>query len=303
MQPLIRELTDWPANLSVQQEREMWIEFCRAVARPRPAAITAEDHGIPGRGRTEVPVRIYRPGNESNLPAVLYMHGGGWILGNLDTNETVAWGLADDTGCAVVSIDYRLSPENPYPAAFNDCQDVLVHLALQGGRYGIDPRRLAVCGDSAGGNLSAALCLAARDAGGPTITAQALIYPVLGIDVDNGSYRDNAEAPMLKRSEMLHYLDAYLGGRRKNPDGYAMPLMATNMRDLPPALVHTAEYDPLRDEGKLYADRLKVAGNDVIYRCAERMVHSFIRARFYGPAAKAEFDVICGFLRRHLAPN
>jgi acetyl esterase len=300
MRPLIDELKDWPANLTLQQERDLWIEFCRAVARPRPATIAAEDLRIPGRGRSGVPVRIYRPEGGGTPPVILYMHGGGWILGNLDTNETVAWGLAEGTGCAVVSIDYRLSPEHPYPAAFNDCQDVLVHLALRGARFGLDVQRIAVCGDSAGGNLSAALCLAARDAGGPTIRAQALIYPVLGIDVDNRSYQDNAEAPMLKRSEMIHYLDAYLGTRRRDPDAYAMPLMATNLRDLPPALVHTAEFDPLRDEGKLYADRLTVAGNDVTYRCAARMVHSFIRARFYGTAAKAEFAVICDFLRKHL---
>jgi acetyl esterase len=299
MQAMISELTQWPPNLTPQQERKLWIEFCRQVARPRPAGITAEDFRVPSP-TGGVPVRLYKPGRAATYPCVLYMHGGGWILGNLDTNDSVGWGFAEGTGAAVISVDYRLAPENPYPAAFDDSRAVLEYVAANGRKHGLDGSRVALCGDSAGGNLSAALSLWSRDYKGPQIAAQALIYPVIDTDIDNESYRQNAMAPMLTRAEMMHYLDAYLGAQRQDPQAYAMPGRATDLRNLPPALVHTAEYDPLRDEGRLYADRLLAAGNSVIYRCAERMVHSFIRARFYGPSAKAEFDFICDFLRRHL---
>jgi acetyl esterase len=178
------------------------------------------------------------------------MHGGGWILGNLDTNDSVGWGFAQGTGAAVISVDYRLAPENPYPAAFDDSRAVLEYVAANGRKHGLDGSRIAVCGDSAGGNLSAALSLWSRDHSGPRIAAQALIYPVIDTDIDNDSYRQNATAPMLTRAEMMHYLDAYLGKQRQNPHMYAMPGRATDLRNLPPALVHTAEYDPLRDEGR-----------------------------------------------------
>jgi acetyl esterase/lipase len=300
MRAMIAELTQWPPNLTPQQERELWIDFCRQVARPRPAVIEATDFTVPSAAGG-VPVRLYKPGKAPAYPCVLYMHGGGWILGNLDTNDSVGWGLAEGTGAAVVSVDYRLAPENPYPAAFDDSRDVLEYIAAHGAKHGIDGGRIAVCGDSAGGNLSAALSLWSRDHNGPRIAAQALIYPVTDIDTDNDSYRRNALAPMLTSAEMHHYLDAYLGSQRQNPEPYAMPGRAKDLSNLPPALVHTAEYDPLCDEGRIYADRLAAAGNSVIYRCARRMVHSFIRARFYGPGAKAEFDFLCGFLRQHLA--
>jgi acetyl esterase len=221
-------------------------------------------------------------------------------LGDLDTNDSIAWGFAEGTGATVVSIDYRLAPEHPYPAAFDDSYTVVTHLARHASAFGIDPARIAVGGDSAGGNLTAAVALAARDRGGPAIAAQILIYPVLGTDTDLPSYRENADAPLLTRDGMIHYLDAYLGAHRAAPPAYAMPMTANDLTRLPPAFVHTAEYDPLRDEGKIYADRLAEAGNEVEYRCALGMVHSFMRARFDGAAARAEFDAICNFLCRHL---
>jgi len=300
MQALIEELSGMPESTTLVEERAAWTAFCISVARPRPGHIAVEDRLIPGRDR-DIPIRLYRPRPEPGLPCTVYLHGGGWVLGNLDTNDSIAWGLAEGTGAAVVAVDYRLAPEDPYPAAFRDCQDVLAHLAGAGEELGVDPARLAVCGDSAGGNLAAAVSLAARDAGWPRLSAQALVYPVLGTDVNNESYRRNAEAPMLTRAEMIHYLDAYLGEARADPEPYAMPLAADDLGGLPPTLVHTAEFDPLRDEGKLYADRLKSAGNEVVYRCAERMIHGFLRARFAGGVARAEFDALCSFLRRRLA--
>jgi acetyl esterase len=251
---------------------------------------------------TTLPIRVYRPNTAEILPVVGYIHGGGWVVGDLDTNDTVAWGLAEGTGAVVASIHYRLAPEHPYPAAFDDCYALVQWLSQNAGTFGGDGSRLALCGDSAGGNLSAAVCLAARDRGDPTIAAQALIFPVMGLDVNTPSYLENAEGFGLTREGMIFYLDAYLPDKSL-ADGYAMPLLADDLSNLPPALVHTAEFDPLRDEGKLYADRLAAAGNDVTYHLGKKMTHSFIRARFDGPAVAAEFQAIVDFLKRYLFPE
>jgi acetyl esterase len=299
MARLVRMEQDWPPNLTLAEERITWREFCLANNQPCPRAIEVENLAIGETGH-RVPVRIYRPKPDRPAPCFVYIHGGGWILGDLDTNDSIAWGFAEGTGATVVSVDYRLAPEHPFPAAFDDCYGVVTHLARHASAFGIDSARIAVGGDSAGGNLTAAVALALRDRGGPPIVAQVLIYPVLGVDLDTPSYRENADAPLLTLAGMEHYLDAYLGGHRQAPSPYAMPLMADDLTNLPPAFVHTAEHDPLRDEGKIYADRLVAAGNVAEYRCARGMVHSFMRARFEGPGARAEFDAICAFLRRHL---
>ncbi len=299
MAELVRMEADWPPNLTLHEERVLWREFCFANNRPCPRVIEVENVAIGDPG-LRVPTRIYRPKPDRPAPCFVYIHGGGWILGDLDTNDSVAWGFAEGTGATVVSVDYRLAPEHPYPAPFDDCYEVVTHLARHAAAFGIDPKRIAVGGDSAGGNMTAAVALALRDRRGPPIVAQALIYPVLGVDLDTPSYRENATAPLLTLAGMQHYLDAYLGEYRRSPPPYAMPLMAPDLRNLPPAFVHTAEYDPLRDEGEIYAQQLRAAGNVAEYRCAKGMVHSFMRARFQGPGARAEFEVICAFLRRHL---
>lgn len=299
MAELVRLEKEWPPNLTLEQERLEWRKFCLANNRPCPRSIEVENLAIGDAGH-RVPVRFYRPHPDRPAPCFVYIHGGGWILGDLDTNDSIAWGFAERTGATVLSVDYRLAPEHPFPAAFDDCYEVVSHLARHASAFGVDPDRIAVGGDSAGGNLTAAVALALRDRGGPPIVAQALIYPVLGTDTDLPSYLENADAPLLTRTGMVHYLDAYLAEYRNDPPAYAMPLVADDLAGLPPAWIHTAEYDPLRDEGKIYAERLAAAGNEVEYRCAARMVHSFMRARFAGADAGAEFDLICAFLRRHL---
>lgn len=299
MAELLRLEAEWPANQTLEQERVSWRAFCLANNRPCPREISVENRAIGDVGH-RVPVRIYRPHENGREPCFVYIHGGGWILGDLDTNDTIAWGFAAETGATVISVDYRLAPEHPYPAAFDDCYAVVSHLARHATAFGVDPNRIAVGGDSAGGNLTAAVALALRDRHGPPIVAQVLIYPVLGTDIDLPSYRENENAPLLTRDGMIHYLDAYLGAHRASPPAYAMPMMAKDLTNLPLALVHTAQHDPLRDEGKLYADRLTQAGNAVEYRCASRMVHSFMRARLQGDGSAAEFEAICAFLRRHL---
>jgi acetyl esterase len=286
---------------TIAEKRAVWRDFCLSINRPVPASLVVENRQVAVNGTT-LPIRVYRPNTAEILPVVGYIHGGGWVVGDLDTNDTVAWGLAEGTGAVVASIHYRLAPEHPYPAAFDDCYALVQWLSQNAGTFGGDGSRLALCGDSAGGNLSAAVCLAARDRGDPTIAAQALIFPVMGLDVNTPSYLENAEGFGLTREGMIFYLDAYLPDKSL-ADGYAMPLLADDLSNLPPALVHTAEFDPLRDEGKLYADRLAAAGNDVTYHLGKKMTHSFIRARFDGPAVAAEFQAIVDFLKRYLFPE
>lgn len=249
-----------------------------------------------------VPVRIYRrAGQAGPAPAVIYLHGGGFMLGDLDSSDSNAWGLCEQADAVVVSVDYRLTPEHPYPAAFNDCYGVLAWLAAHGAEIGIDPTRIALCGDSAGGSLGAACCLAARDRNGPAIAAQALVYPTLGADPILPSYTESRDGPSLTTMDMIHYNDVYFSGFRHAADPYAAPLKATNVANLPPTFVHTAEFDPIRDDGRAFAARLAAAGVWVTYREARRMLHGFLRMREAGPQARAEFAALCAFLRDRLA--
>ena len=221
------------------------------------------------------------------------------MKGDLDSSDTFAWGVAQDTGAIVVSVDYRLAPEHPFPAAFDDVYGTLCHIAENAGEFGIDPNRIAVCGDSAGGNLSAAACLAARDLNGPTIVAQSLIYPGTGLEQSGGSYEENATAPGLTKAATETYRDLYIPtAESENP--YARPVLASDFSGLPPAYIHTAQHDPIRDDGEIYADKLRSAGVEVIYHCATNMIHGFLRARLVGPGGAAEYAKIVDWLCENL---
>jgi acetyl esterase len=283
--------------------RKGWEDYARKMQRPYPAGmqITNTAFECPGAGRDKpIPVRIYRPAAAPALsPCVVYLHGGAFTKGNLDSGDPIAWGVADKTGCVVVSVDYRLAPEHPFPAGVEDCYAVLFYLSRSGNQHGIDPRRLAVWGDSAGGNMAAAVCLMARDRGAPAIRAQALNYAVLTDDVSAPAYRLYANAPVTTAS-VDHAWDLYLGARRPTNNPYAAPLKASSFANLPPAHVHLAEFDCLADDSRAYADRLAAAGNEVVLRTAPRMIHGYLRARFFGRDAAAEFAAPCDFLRGKL---
>ena len=237
---------------------------------------------------------------EAPSPCVVYLHGGAFIKGSLESGDTVAWGVAEETGTVVVSVDYRLAPQHPFPAALEDCHAVVSHLAECGEALGVRGDRLGLWGDSAGGNLTAATCLLARDRGGPRILAQALNYPCLTDELTSDSYRRYAESPGFTRASMDLGWSHYLGNRRPTHDPYAVPLKAGDLSGLPPAHVHYAEFDPLADDAVRYAERLGAAGNEVVVRCAQRMIHGYLRARFSGPDAATEFARPCRFLRSKL---
>jgi len=255
------------------------------VPRPEPPEIAhVEDRLIPGPD-CEVPVRLYRPG-EGIRPGIVFIHGGGWAICNLDTHDWTCRQLANATGAVVVSVDYRLAPEHCFPAALDDAYAGTAWTYAEADLIGIDHHRLAVVGDSAGGNLAAAVTLMARDREGPPLRFQVLVYPVTNCAFDTVSYQENGTGYFLTKSSMEWYWRAYLGenGDRTNP--YAAPLQAADLSSLPPALVITAEFDPLRDEGEAYGRRLEEAGVPTKIRRYDGMFHGFFSMGALLPAAQ-----------------
>ena len=272
--------------------RQAYDAMCRAFTPERPAGLEVVDFQLSG-----VPVRSYRPPLKppaSGWPCVLYLHGGGWVVGGLGSHDFICFELAMALGAMVVAVDYRLAPEQPYPAGFEDC--LSVWRALRSGPFWFDPQKLLVAGDSAGGNLAAALCLALRDAGESMPAAQVLVYPGLGGNERLASRSDCADAPLLGSTDVDDYHALYLRGSPE-PDAYAMPLLATDFSGLPPAWIAVAQFDPLRDDGVRYAEQLAAAGTDASLYYGEGLVHGCLRAR----GQVAEVDRLYENLLRFMA--
>jgi acetyl esterase len=235
-----------------------------------------EDRVIQGPGGA-IPIRVYTPAGDMPLPVLLFFHGGGWVLGSLDTEEDTCLSLAKRTPCIAVSVDYRLAPEHPYPAAPEDCYAALLWVAEHGRALAADPARIAVSGESAGGNLAAALTLMSRDRKGPAITFQALFYPATNLsDHTTKSAEDFGEGFFLDSRDMEGAKVMYVPNKEDRSSPYVSPLLAQDLSLLPPALVVTAGCDPLRDDGEAYAKRLADAGVQVTCVCYEDMIHAFL---------------------------
>lgn len=223
-----------------------------------------------------IALRVYRPaGGGAKLPALVYLHGGGWTIGDLDTHDVLCRSLCQQAGGVVVSVDYRLGPEHKFPAAYDDAVAAWQWVAAQAADLGIYPARIAIGGDSAGGNLAAAACLGLRDLGCQPVM-QLLIYPSTLMAPDTDSYRTNGQGYMLTRESMAWYSGNYLRSPQDALDWRASPQLASSHAHLPPAWVLTAGFDPLRDEGLMYADALSRAGVSSQYVCFERQIHGFI---------------------------
>ena len=250
----------------------------------------------------EIPVRVYRPEQGAVLPVLVYFHGGGWVIGSLDSHDGTCRELARDAGCVVVSVDYRLAPEDRYPAAAEDCYAVTRWVAENGAdELGIDPSRIAVGGDSAGGNLGAAVALMARDRGGPDIAFQLLVYPVTDADFSRPSYIENAEGYFLTTSAMEWFWGHYVPDAAQRAEAYCAPLRAEDLTGLPPALVITAEFDPLRDEGEAYGARLQEAGVDTVLTRYDGMIHGFFAMGALTQRAQDAVDQATAALKTALA--
>lgn len=241
-----------------------------------PAVAWTRDFAMDLRGRP-IRARMYMPLNADEPPPVtLFFHGGGWVICSIDTHDTLCRAIAHHSGSAVISVDYRLAPEAPFPQPLDDCYDALAWVEAKAATLGVDASRVAVAGDSAGGNLAAAVAIRARDEGGPALRHQLLIYPVTDTNFDRPSYREHGSADNLLPGEMMRWFWEHYVGDPGQVDPLAAPLRHGNLAALPPATVIIAEHDVLRDEGLAYADALRMAGVPVASEVAPGMIHGFL---------------------------
>ena len=277
LDPQVQALLEQQAGAPKPHQQSVAEARATMLARPRlpgPDMAHEEDRRIPGPGG-EIPIRIYRPREETGA-ALVYFHGGGWVLGNLNTHNNQCRSLAQAAGCVVIAVDYRVAPEHRYPAAAEDAYAAAVWVAANAPALDVDAGRLAVGGESAGGNLAAAVCLMARDRGGPAIAQQWLAYPVMDHGFDTPSYLANASGYGLDGETMKWFWNHYLGPDQDGSTPYASPLRAEKLGALPRAIVVTCEYDVLRDEGNAYAERLRQAGVSVELICVPGVNHAFL---------------------------
>jgi len=279
----------YPADaytFSAEENRAWYNRYAAEMRGPVPTEVSTTDFSIAALGaQRAIPARRYRHAQQTHAGTVLlYLHGGGFLLGGLESHADACSGFCAATGIDVVAIAYRLAPEHQHPAQLDDVQAAFVHLHAQG-------LRVIVGGDSAGGNLAAALCLRQRAQGGAMPVGQLLIYPGLGGDTSRGSYVSNAYAPMLTTAESAMYFGLRTGGldRDSASDPELMPLRAADFCGLPPAFVVTADIDPLRDDGRIYVERLQADGVVARYRNEPELVHGYLRARYMSSRAAASF--------------
>jgi acetyl esterase len=272
-------------------------------SRPRaagPEVARVEDRLIPGPG-VDIPVRIYTPTGSGPFPTLVWFHGGGWVVGDLETADPTARHLTVGAKCVVISVDYRLAPETKFPGAADDSYAATVWAVQHATRFNGDPGQIAVGGDSAGGNLAAAVALMARDRSGPSLVFQLLVYPVTAPDFNMPSYRQNAEGYGLTLDAMRWYWDHYLQRPEDASNPYAAPLVAEHLKGLPPALVITAECDPLRDEGEAFAKRLQAAGVPTTYSRYDGMIHGFFGMNAVLDKGKQAVAEACAALQQAFA--
>lgn len=258
-----------------------------------------EDRTVPGPAGP-IPVRVYRPAGDAPQPVVVFFHGGGWVIGSLHTHDGICRALADALGCVVVSVDYRLAPEHPFPAAVDDAFAATRWVQEHAAELGGDPRRVAIAGDSAGGHLAAVSAIQARDAEIP-LAFQLLVYPAVEHEFDRPSMHENAEGYFVTTADMRWFYGHFLADGSQASDWRVSPIHAPDLAGLPPALVITAQYDPLRDQGRAYAEALRAAGNEVEERCYDGVFHGFFSMQSLLDVAKVALDDAVAAMRPRLA--
>lgn len=264
--------------MSIEDARAGLTSMAAMAGEPQDVS-SVEDRAIPGPGG-QIPVRIYTPKGAGPFPVLVYFHGGGWVLGNIDSHDAVCRVLTNLADCITISVDYRLAPEHKFPAAPEDCYAATRWAADNADTFNGDAQRIAVGGDSAGGNLTAVVALMARDRGGPRLVYQLLMYPVTDhYTLNTPSARENATGYFLTADDMVWFWDLYVTSEDDTKHPHASPLRAQDLSNLPPAMVITAEYDPLRDEGEMYANRLREAGNQVTAKRYNGVIHGFVSFR------------------------
>jgi len=289
-------------QLAPKDARELFRETRPASTPPAPqigAVRELEADGPHGA----IPLRLYRPAGVADsrrLPVLVFFHGGGWVIGDLETHDVLCRQVTAEAGVSVIAVDYRLAPEHKFPAAVDDAWAATRWIAAHAAELSVNPERLAVGGDSAGGNLAAVVALLARDAGGPRIALQILLYPVTDLVSESQSYADLADGYMLTRDSMRWFRAQYLAREEDAADWRVSPLRAPSLAGLPPALVVTAGYDPLRDEGEAYAKKLRNAGVSVDAVSFGGMIHGFVPMGRLIDAAFRAVTLIAGSLHQAL---
>lgn len=281
-----------PPGADLAAQRRIFTEVRRALGPTPPEIASIRDETIRGPGGP-LKVRLYRPSfSWRPIPALLYLHGGGWTFGDLESHDTLCRQLAQATGHAILAVDYRLAPEHPFPAALDDAWAALEWLTTNARLLAIDPVAIGIAGDSAGGNLAAVTALRARDEGGPNLKVQVLIYPCVDLVATAASHTARADGYLLTRRSYMRYVANYLGDATGALDWRVSPARAAELAGLPPTIVVTAGFDPLLDEGRQYAGRLAAAGVPVLHRSYPDMIHGFITmGRRLGMANTAIADV------------
>jgi len=314
LDPQLKPLLDaMESNPDAKETHEQTPEEAREAYRalggmfgPGEAVARLEDRTFQGP-ESEIPLRIYTPEGKGPFPVLVFFHGGGFVIGDLESHDKECRALCNRAGCIVVAVHYRLAPEHPFPAAPNDCYAALEWVAAHASEFDGDAARMAVGGDSAGGNLSAVVSLLARDRGGPALRFQLLIYPTVdarSLDA-YASQVENAAGPILKRETMEYFMGHYLGSGSQadsdRQDVRASPILAASLAGLPPALVITAELDPLRDEGEAYAEALEAAGVSTAHQRYDGQPHAFFQLSPILDAGKRALDQAGAALAEHLA--
>lgn len=308
MKPEVRAVMEMIDQGYPKVEEYVHADDARAMLSSGSGLLPVEDvakvehHIAPGAGGEGIVVRVYSPADDgAHRPGIVFFHGGGWVIGDLDSHDGVCRRLCNGVDAVVVAVHYRRAPEHKFPAAADDAFDALVWTRDHAAELGIDETRLAVCGDSAGGNLAAVVTLMARDRGGPTLRAQALVYPVTDVaqiaDQAYPSRVENGTGYFLTTAAMLWYRAQYIADEADAGHPYCSPIVAESLADLPPAYVLTAEYDPLRDEGEAYGARLAEAGVATTVRRAPGLFHGFFNMDAVIPDAKAEQETLFADLR------
>ena len=288
-------LNPWDSGWPLARQREAWEQQCRRARARRPERLLVEDIVVEG-----LHVRIFRPPGEDPKPALLHAHGGGWTMGSCETHDDFAAEIADRADVVGVLFDYRLAPEHPHPAQIEDAATVLDWVRSTGRALGIDPSRIVLSGDSAGGQVAAGLALSLARQGERPLRGLVLINPGLGADMDTESYSRSANAPGLGREEMLGYLAALLGpkGSGNWSDPLALPNLAADVSGLPPSFITVAGHDPLHDDGMIFHAKLAAAGIPAVLRREPALAHSYWRARHHSRAAMAGFGAIVEAVRQ-----
>jgi acetyl esterase len=293
---------DDATRLSMDEMRGCYDRLCAHFHGGRPQGMRVDDMTAPGPAG-DIGLRRYVPQGVRDGAGLDYLHGGGYVLGSLDSHDDVCAGLAELSGATVIAVDYRLAPEHRFPAAFEDSAAAVEHIMSNAAAFGIDPVRTAIGGDSAGGNLTAAVCLKRRDDRARVPAGQVLIYPTLGGDMDRGSYVSRANAPGLTTADMQAYDSWYMGpcDDAVRMSKFRAPLLETNYEGLPPAFMIACEWDPLRDDCYGYAARLEAAGVAAAVRHEPELVHASLRARHMSQAAGAMFASVAQAVREFTA--